>query len=567
MIQDIQRAVESILRSFGLPLDIFTEEADVFYKNALKCTLNEFDYEDFLQSIALFGENITVTLRAPELREIKGVSSEEEKRDFIAWLQQRLGNEISLSIRINKTAYLKDVIDPHFIENNNLLLYLNTNAVVSSINYNKIEDNLIRDNRCTVIICPFWDIEILENKYISFLGNKYKDDIVNLNLESNIIKNQVTERTRLQKLYCNSRIQWNNILPDHLYFKEQRFNDTTGILKVANLFVVKMCLHFIANVSDKDEFLFRGYKELAIKNDIRDSNQVSLEMVGDLFRIYDSIYSVQTQDKILIARNVITIYLTEEDTIDSVLHNLEKITNAFESNVDSYVKDKVKSFFDKKKDLEKYVRDTSEAFSKQIASVSDNLYKSWLALVGAILGGVVTYSAKASPLILGIFFILFALLSGAILGYQLWIANKEKLLLRNSFDHFIKLVDSINEDEKNKITGKVVDDKENLLKVMIKGLKFSMIIILTVSLILGFSAFLFLTDPNKVQQQQLEQQIDQLLNEQKQIHKQLDQLEKTQVQQQQVKNIDDQRFQSQILKLQEQLEIQRQQLQKIMPIR
>ncbi|MGG3493152.1 hypothetical protein ABES19_25520, partial [Brevibacillus choshinensis] len=364
-------------------------------------------------------------------------------------------------------------------------LYINPKSFLSTINYEELEKNLFPTYKHTVILVPFLDISILKNEFVTLVGNT--GIIPNNANQFTEVEKQIKEKVNTQKLYCNSRLHWDKITPEHFYFPNQDIIDDYGIINTLNTMVIKSSLHFIANVSDESEFLIRGYKNIRIENtldSLLEIDQISFESATKFYNLYSTIYGIQTQDKLLITRNVFTIYLQSECNIADIIKQFDEIFTSIEANLDNYVKDKVKSFFDKKKDLEKYVRDTSDGISKQIATVSDNLSKSWLTLIGAVIAGIITYSTRGSSIILVWFFLLFGFTTFVVLGFSIKLAEKEKVLSKATFDHFNSLLDSITEEEKVKIIGNVVDLKLELLSDVIEKLTIFRWCTLYISLVL-----------------------------------------------------------------------------------
>ncbi|MGF9909421.1 hypothetical protein [Brevibacillus porteri] len=471
MIKEIQREINAIVSRLQLSMDSFIEDHQVFFFRG-KNTFNKLDGRKLLSHLSLFNSSIEVILRYLTTIKITGNSTEEEQQQFIEWLSEHEGIEIQLSIVINKNDFLKHMFNNRNDQNIDYKLYVKPTYLLSSINYDDLERNIFSTYKHTIIFVPFLDFSIINNKFVTVIGNEGVIQDYDINQFADVEK-QIKEKVKTHKLYCNSRVQWDKITPEHFYFPQQDFIDDYGILKALNMMAIKSSLHFIANVSDEKEFLIRGYKNIRIENSfdsLLDTEQSLYNSATKLFNLYNSIYEIQTQDKLLITRNVLTIYLQSESNIADLIKQFDEIFASIESNLDNYVKDKVKSFFDKKKDLEKYVRDTSEGISKQIATVSDNLSKSWLTLIGAIIAGVITYSTRGSSPILVWFFLLFGFTTFVVLGFSIKLAEKEKELSKATFDHFNSLLDSITEEEKVKIIGNVVDSKLELLSVVIEKL-------------------------------------------------------------------------------------------------
>ena len=463
MIKRIQRAVEEIITIFQLSLDYFSENLNMFYLTQYEYTIVELDIDKMFRSLNVFGGNIEVVLRDLTAQSLKGTSSTEEVEDFNDWVIANKGYKVQLSITLKKIEFINENLKCSC----NCFLYINPQKFKDLISYVLLEDKLITDYKHTVILFPMWDMSCLTNEYLSLVGSSYGGLIQQLilNDSENDISTTVKKKMYLQKLNCNMGNAWERMLPEHLYFPNS-IQDPFGLLEKCNYFVFLMCLHFISNISTKDEFSIHGYKNIRIKVCPEAMTSISNESVALIFSIYENIYSSQssqTLDKLLIVRNVMSVHLPDECDIKVLANSLSEIFSSVSANYDSYVQDKIKSFFEKKKDLEKYVRDTSEAVSKQISSVSDNLTKSWFALMGALVASVIIHSSRYSLLIFGLFLSFYGIVSYITLRHSVYIANKEKEFLEISFKHFISLVDGVNEEQKGKIVGGIIESKINLL--------------------------------------------------------------------------------------------------------
>lgn len=464
MIKDIKSKISTILHLFQLSLEEFSEDKDNFYISK-DCVLKEIDTTKLLESCSYFKGSIKITMRNLDTVYIKGDSLHEELTEFETWIGQNIGNDIVLTISLAKN----DFLDEEFKSYNNLnaCIYFKLITFKLSLTYEKIKTDLLINSNHTMVILPFYEFTQVSNKFLTILGIDGNPLMLTINENNLEIELEIKDKTQKQKLYCNMGNVFEDIIPDYFYFENQPVVDIHGIFSSINHLLFLLCIHYIANLSNKESFYIHGYKNVHIDAKEFDS-KINNEDAALAYQLYDSIYDVQTQDKLLITRNVISIHLPNESKLNEFILLLPELFSSVTSNFDSYIKDKIKSFFDKKKDLEKYVRDTSEAISKQIASASDNLNKSWLTLAGAVLAGIITYTTRGNSLLLIFFVAAFGIISYVTLRHSIWIAKEEKTLLLASYQHFLSLVDVINEDEIKEITGDIVKDKFNLLDKTIK---------------------------------------------------------------------------------------------------
>ncbi|GAB6179710.1 hypothetical protein JCM14036_10290 [Desulfotomaculum defluvii] len=464
-MKDLKEAIENIISIFNFSLDSFYEEPERFYLFDPEYELKALDEVNLTKNIAVFGNCINITIRNIDAISISGSYTNEDLEAFHDWVKDNESQKVQLSISLEKKRY---VYQKYQQCNVDLVLYINPNALAKNISYEGLEKHIIISNRPHVILVPLWEIDVISNNYLTFIGGSF-DGVINgylesLSIDSETIANSIQQRYELQRLYCNMGNRWGNILPNHLYFSDVSCQDPYLIIKRLNHFLFLISLHFIANVSTVNTFSIHGYKNVTISFADKEFINFEPKYSKIIFKLYDSIYESQTQDKLLITRNVMSIYLSPETSESEFVNILPELFSSYDANYDSYIKDKIKAFFDKKKELEKYVRDTSETLSKQIALVSENVSKSLLTVIGALIVGAITYSARGNMKVLAVFFFLFGFISLITMNFILSTANREKELQEKSFKHFINLIDGINETEKKKIIGDVIDSKYDLFK-------------------------------------------------------------------------------------------------------
>lgn len=482
MLKEIKHAISGILELFSISTNDFEEKRDFFQFFNGEFKLLSFDISLLFKHIEILGNSIEIKMQALDKIIVNSFSNKDE---VIKLITQNLEQEIQIFITIYKDKLIKKYFGD-YQDTSKICMYIKPTTFISNLDLNKIEKEIFNQYTSQIVMLPLCDIDIISNEFLILIGNNCK----HFDLKKNCIYTKKAqeyseEKIKLLNLYCNTERFPKNITPKHLYYPNQiKNNGNHLILKELNKQFIKLILYFICNLTHKDYFLIRGYKEVKIVNNLYQNSSINLEQLKFLYNMYDSIYTMQTQDKILIARNVMTIYLEEDSNINELLAQINKIHLAYESSTESYIKDKVKNFFDKKKDLEKYVRDTSESISKQISNISDNIMKAWLSFTAAILGASVTYFAKADLLLISIFFLVFSILNYLILKYQIKVAKEEQQLTKDSYNHFLRNVDVINDERKREVTGDIVEKKHILLNSVIRWFKNSMNSVTIISVVL-----------------------------------------------------------------------------------
>jgi hypothetical protein len=456
MIQKIQDHIKALFTFLEVSLDQSSEDINYFQFNNPSYTLPvKLDIEELFLVLEPFKDSIELSFRSSLF-----VSVLEDKAFFKDWYDDNKGYIVGMNLNIDKNKFVSIIwgSSEYYIP-----LFINPEIIRNYITYDKFTLFIYTANGYSHIIVPFWDIEMLSNNYICFYGSRCKE----LNFDKK--KLEYEDIIDAQKMYCNSGDLLNNCIPDFFYFQSKNLNDDFSILQNLNKILVTTVLHFICNYSTENQFIIQGFKNTKITN----SNLLpsyDKDTLYFFYHIYLSIYTTQVQDKLLITRNVISLHVPPNCTMIELVENLHEIFYSIDTNYDSYIKDKIKSYFEKKKDLEKHVRETSENISKQIVNVTDNLNKSWLALGGAILTAVITYSSRGGSLLSGLFFIVFGGISYLTINYVVWISNKEKEILFKAYKNFLRQIDGINELDKKNITGTIIIEKMLVLKSIIKRL-------------------------------------------------------------------------------------------------
>lgn len=469
MIKDIKENLENVFSHFNLSLQDFDEDLEMFNLSVNEYNINGIDGEKVFNYCEFFGSSFEINMRAFDYIKLSGNATLDEKVEFIEWIKKNSKESITLTIKFNKKVFLS----VFFEQGDNIVLYLKPNAFKETISYNNIRTQLIINRNYTIALLPFVEFKSVENDFLKLVGSQFNENLladIEKNFDTYEKEKYLNERIQKQKLYCNMGNLFEGILPDHLFFKERPNKDPHNIFSSFDYLTTMLCLHFLANISKKADFVFHGYKNIRLNN-IDQHIRVTHNQVNQTFQLYDTIYEVQTQDKLLIARNVISIHLPSESRVIDFVSLLQELLSSLNANFDSYVQEKIKYFFDKKKDLENYIRDTCETISQQIAVASSNLNKSWLTLAGALIAGFITYSVRGDITILVLFFFIFGLLSILTLKHSIWIAKEEKKAIENAYHHFIGIVDGINKEEIDKVTGDLVEKRFKLLDDTIDKMK------------------------------------------------------------------------------------------------
>ncbi|TKI86649.1 hypothetical protein, partial [Bacillus mycoides] len=251
-----------------------------------------------------------------------------------------------------------------------------------------------------------------------------------------------------------------------------------------NLFYLSL-LH-IANKTKEQTFIIRGQKNLEINWDT-----TFIPAHADiLFQIFKfSFGQEQTEDKLEITRNIITIYLHEEN-LQALDLQLDKMKQTIERHFSLYVQDKIKKFFDDTKDAielaRKYALEAKEAADKIVGNINTAI----IALITAVFSGIVIMSR-------GNYMFFIAALSLHILyfilsfGFNRHFALKKKDDILQIYDLTNDKFANISDEEKKEIKKEYVEPALKTIDTNLKKYGILSLTLITIMVLLMFGARTF----------------------------------------------------------------------------
>lgn len=153
----------------------------------------------------------------------------------------------------------------------------------------------------------------------------------------------------------------------------------------------KLILTFVSLISNKEVekgiFNIKGQQNLNL-NMSELNNKVNFEnfennLVTDLFK-FTLDDEERFLEKILIIRNVLSTYLTNESSFQYFVNKLREISSTVEYNFEMYIQEKVKIFLDQKNLLTQVALDTARSTSKLTSQVTSTLRTVLFSLVGTV---------------------------------------------------------------------------------------------------------------------------------------------------------------------------------------
>jgi cell division protein FtsB len=380
---------------------------------------------------------------------------------------------ITLTLSVNKIKA--------FALSTNELLFFDLDSFLSKYRlYNESLQSILKNMDFTKIIHIYLPIkEMSQNQFIKIIPHNELGLHSVVSLEEKHIQEFSNIRENREEL---TRIEFWFPLPQifSLRTSEVKLNEVFS----QNLFFTSL-MH-IANKYINDKFVIRGQKNLELSFD----KGFAPKNATTLYAIYRfSFGEEQTQDKLEITRNIITIYLHQE-TIEQLDEQLEKMKQTIERHFSMYVQDKIKKFFDDTKDAidlaHKYALEARDAADK----IATNISTSILALITAVFSGIVIMS-RGNFLFLVVALLLHILYFILSYSFNRHFALKKKNDITDIYDLTSKNFTNIAPDEKEEIKEKYILPAINSITTNLRkylGLTISLIVFMVILIIGSYFA-------------------------------------------------------------------------------
>lgn len=357
---------------------------------------------------------------------------------------------IVLTMSINKEVT--------FINDSNIILFFELDAFISNyrIQNGKFTTVLKRVNHTKPMHIYLPIEETFQNQFVKIIPYKEIESHVGKPFDAKTLKELTRAVENREEL---TRVESWFPLP-HFFAVETKDNQLNKLLN-KNLFFVSL-MH-IANKYKDNKFIIRGQKNLELNY----NESFMPENASIIYSIFKFSFSEeQTQDKLEITRNIITIYLHEE-TIEQLDKQLYKMKQTIERHFSMYVQDKIKKFFDNTKDAidlaHKYALEAREAADK----IATNINTTILALITAVFSGIVILS-RGNFLFLVIALGLHIVYFIMSYSFNRHFALKKEIDINYIYDLTSENFSNITPDEKEEIKEKYVTPAINSIRVNLK---------------------------------------------------------------------------------------------------
>lgn len=431
-----------------LDYDLEELENTIYIKLQIDATKIKSNYFDNI--FKLFGCSLAIKFqKSIDLpQECIYIESSEDIKEHINDLEDMCDDSIDLIIIINKDKFITELFKETSIQNKfNVLLFYNEAELLNILNksYKEIENKLFDRDKKTVVILMDGTV-FIENKYILISGLEKEGLFEILNQQLNIVINQ-DKRDKVIEIR-NENCHWVNetewLIPDYLMFD---FNNKNVIIteRLKNILLKKLMniiLPFICNYTNTDAdknktfSIINGQKKITI---MYNSKANFTENVLTLYKLYKWAFNDDSSDKLIILRNIISIYLCEQcktSSYQSLINEAIEIDDSTRSNFEIYLKENVENYFIERNRVGNLVSNKANDITKEIHSIVESMNKNLITSIGIVFVAMIGYSAKANELIVKsaiIFYIIYFSFTGIV--SLIYYAGRQKFIKEDYYEH------------------------------------------------------------------------------------------------------------------------------------
>ncbi|SFK75808.1 hypothetical protein SAMN03159341_101438 [Paenibacillus sp. 1_12] len=270
----------------------------------------------------------------------------------------------------------------------------------------------------------------------------------------------------------NDNIRWNreiNFLPpDVFYFNGDKTNELSVFLSQK---AAAMCIAFTAlNTEYLDEkklyqSTYSGLKQTKFQLVVPDSCEK--EQIDRIFSLYEWAYSEKTADKIGLIQNIINLHIKEENNpnLESLLQNISEVFEMVKENYRVYIQKSVKSYLDERKQVEDFIRTTSNEISKQLSGLTDIVTKNLFGLLATAITAAIGFNKPDNQAYIPWILYVYSFFSIALTIYYSTLANANKKAIIEVYEKRVADYKKIFlEDRIDKITGNSIEKQTKIFR-------------------------------------------------------------------------------------------------------
>jgi hypothetical protein len=414
-LSNLHGALVSLGRSLGLPITAL-QEGETAHRlevdQEVPCnSLLNLAFENIREAVRYWGNSLTLRFSSEYgVRPFHVVDSqivEAAFADFVADLRAaRDGETLRLRLSIDKAQFVQHLTPP--IAETNVVVFTFLPNLLRAIagSFSEIEEIFFPkiQSRC---ICLLLEGDVaLHGPYLSVFGpSRYSAEVQK--------KPSARLAARISKVWeiRKDQVSWvdfeTQLTPFHLMLESEGQVDPFLRANVERAFYALTVVHLadsVRRLNGDHVATFSGLTRAQIL--IRRAEATAPSNVDSLSRAFMWAYSEKAADKLPFLRSVATSYLTENRELNysALGENADRIWEAARANYAAFIRGFVTRHFEKLKEVDDYVRQTSQQVGEQISEVSKSLVTTMLATVGVIVGGFVAYALnkEASPKLLSI---------------------------------------------------------------------------------------------------------------------------------------------------------------------
>lgn len=374
---------------------------------------------------------------------------------------------IELKVEIKKSG----MISPSVLANHNIHTFSQASILLNSLQDLSFADleQLVFYNRDQLTYIIIYD----DSSFSTLTSNKFIA-IGDINVLETLFDEpkKLFKETQNKIKERNENIRWNQELsllpPDVFYFSEDNSNEISEFL---NKKAAAMCVAFTAWNTEYlyEEKLYQttysGLKQTKFQLVV--PNSTTKKQIDKLFSLYEWAYSEKTADKIGLIQNIINLHIKEDTNpnLESLLQNTSEIFEMVKENYRVYIQKSVKSYLDERKQVEDFIRTTSNEISKQISGLTDIVTKNLFGLLATAITAALGFSKPDNQAYIPWILYVYSFFSIALTIYYSTLANANKKAIIEVYNNRVTDYKKIFlEDRIDKITGNSIEKQTSIFR-------------------------------------------------------------------------------------------------------
>lgn len=377
-----------------------------------------------------------------------------------------LGDIIEIKIEIKKSG----MVSPTTLNDYNVHIFSQARILISlldNLNFAELEHFIFEKRNQQAYIIIYDDTSYskkISNNFIT-IGNI---DALECLFEE---KDKYFKDSQDKIKERNENIRWNRevcLFPPEVFYYDDSSNDLSELF---NKQAAAMCVAFTASNTDylEEERLYQstysGLKQTKFRLVVPDS--CTKEQTSKVFSLYSWAYSDKTSDKIGLIQNIINLHIKEEinTNLELLFQSIDEIVEMVKENYRVYIQKSVKSYLDERKQVEDFIRTTSNEISKQISGLTDIVTKNLFGLLATAITAAIGFNKPENQAYIPWVLYIYGFFSIVLTIYYSTLANANKKIIIEVYEKRIVDYKKIFlEDRINQITGNSIRKQVSIFK-------------------------------------------------------------------------------------------------------